>query len=120
MYIHEEGSILKEKPKSTRKEQTFWSDGKHFFSLSPPMKFKVKGQEEQKGEGEGGQEEQKEQGGEQREEPKPRRMSMVSYIDSDLESVIGEEEEKCFEVIEYDPDTEDVLKIWELTDLDIL
>ena len=47
-------------------------------------------------------------------------MSMVSYIDSDLESVIGEEEEKCFEVIEYDPDTEDVLKIWELTDLDIL
>lgn len=41
-------------------------------------------------------------------------------VDSDSDSTGGDEEEKCFEVIQYDPDTEDVLKIWELTDLDVL
>ena len=45
---------------------------------------------------------------------------MVSMVDSDSDSTGGDEEEKCFEVIQYDPDTEDVLKIWELTDLDVL
>ena len=36
IYLHEEGSKLKEKPKSTRKEQNFWSDGVNFYSLSTP------------------------------------------------------------------------------------
>ena len=53
-------------------------------------------------------------------EQRARRASMVSIAMSDSDSMGGEEEEKCFEVIEYDPDTEAVLKIWELTDLDIL
>lgn len=96
MYLHEEGSVLKEKPKNPRKEQTFWSDGHHFFSLSTPMKLKVKGQEEEKVGEAGEQEEVKEQEALPRAATRARRQSMISAMESDSDSLGGEEEEKCF------------------------
>ncbi len=109
MYIHEETSQLKEKPKSTRKEPCFFSDGCFMYSLSTPLKL------EKSKSGEAATEEESEA---KQEEVMPRRSTMVRRAsiaasiplsDDDDGSVSGEQNEKAFELNQFDPDTEQVV-----------
>ena len=126
-YLHKEHSVFKEKAKSDRKEPLFFSDGERLFSLSTPLKVKrpedlLQQQQEQEQEAKAQEEAAPAAAsgaGARRSSVRRERLMSAALSESDSGSA-DEAEEKRFDVVEYDPDTEVAVAVHQLTDLDVV